>query len=295
MRIVHCSLLLASLFSLSSCSLTAVGEFANQSSQALAQGPAILKDVEASCIRRQMTLGQAQYYGLDQPDSAAKAQADAAKNCEAFTSKTPDLLAASKAVTDYFSALSQLASAGKSSAGKDSGGADAKTAKTPESQTLLKATGNIVEAVGKLAAEGYRAKHLEKDLTSVAPDVDAVLKALKAVGDVDYNRLLINEQQAYEEQFNVPLQELGAPAAKDSPQLKLLRVLAKDDESTQERLIAAKHAAANAYGDAIDKILAGHKALLAHQGKLDAKDVPGLVQPFTDDLSKIVQSLTQIF
>ena len=173
-----------------------------------------MKDVEASCIRRQMTLGQAQYYGLDQPDSAAKTQADAAKNCEAFTSKTPDLLAASKAVTDYFSALSQLASAGKASAGKDGAGADAKTAKTaktPESQTLLKATSSIVDEVGKLAAEGYRAKHLEKDLTSVAPDVDAVLNALKAVGDGDYNRVLTTEQQAYEMQFNLPLQNLGPP------------------------------------------------------------------------------------
>jgi hypothetical protein len=287
-------LLFASLLLLSSCSLDAVAKFANQSSQALAQGPGILKDVEGSCIRRQMSLGQTPYYGLDQPDLAAKVQADAAKSCAVFTDETPDLLAASKALTDYFTAISQLASTGKTSAGNGSK-PPAGTGKTPESQTLLKATGSIISVIGKMASEAYRAKHLDEDLKKVAPDVDAVLVALKTVGDDAYNGLLTTEQQAYERQFNLSLQDLGTPSPNDSPQLKLVRVLAKDDESTQARLIAAKHAAAKAYGEAIDKILAGHKALLGHSGKLDAKDVPGLIQPYTDDLSKLVQSLSQIF
>lgn len=285
-------LLLVSLLLLSSCSLDAVGKFANQSSQALAQGPALLKDIAASCIRRELIKAKVPYYGLDQPDKAAKTYADAAKNCEEFTNDLPAMLVASKTLTDYFTAISQLATTGKTSKGKNtqSDKQDAQNAaKTPKSITLIQSVGKIIDLIGKVAAEGYRTEHLQKDLNSVSSDVDAVLGALGNFGSVDYNSVLTVEQQEYERQFN----NLGTLPANDST--TIIGVLAKDDESNEARLIAAKHAAATAYGDAIKQIIAGHKALLQHQGKLDAKDVPSLIQPYTDSLSQIVQKLTPLF
>jgi hypothetical protein len=296
LRVFAVLLLFGSLLLLSSCSLDAVAKFANQSSQALAQGPAILKDIEASCIRRQ--LSQQPYYGLDQAELAAQAQANAATSCATFSNSTPALLVASKTLTDYFTAISQLASTGKTSAGKNADSdkqAASKAARTPESQTLMKSAGSIIDVIGKLASEAYRDKHLQADLKKVAPDVDAVLKALKTAGDDDYNRTLDSEQLTYERQFSVSLQDLGAPGAGDPPQVKLIRILAKNNESSQAEIIAAKHAAAKAYGDAVDKIISGHDALLAHSGKLDAKDVPSLIQPYTDEVSKLVPLISKVF
>ena len=286
-------LLLAPLLLLCSCSLDAVAKFASQSSQALAQGPAILKDIEASCIRGELSKTKDPYYGLDQPGPAAKVQADAAKACQTYTDETPSMLAASKALTDYFTAISQLATTGKSSTGKNADSdkqAAQSTAKTPASITLIQSVGKIIDLVGKISAEGYRTEHLQKDLTTVSPDVDAVLAALKQFGSTNYDTVLTVEQQEYERRFN----DLGLLPGTDAS-TKIIQVLAKDDESTAARLIAAKHAEAAAYGKAIDQIISGHKALLAHQGKLDAKDVPGLIQPYTDSLSQIAQKLIPLF
>jgi hypothetical protein len=159
----------------------------------------------------------------------------------------------------------------------------------------MKSAGTIIDAIGRMATEGYRQKHLEKDLQGVAKDVDALLAELKKDADVRYVGLLTAEQRAYERQFSVALQDLGAPTSNDPSQLQLIRTLARDDESAQARLIAAKRSAAMSYGKAIDTILSGHRALLDHRGKLDAKDVSGMIQPYTDSLSKLVQPLWQLF
>jgi len=286
-------LLLVSLLLLSSCSLDSVAKFASQSSQALAQGPAILKDIEGSCIRGEQSKAKDPYYGLDQSALAAKVQADAAKACKAYTDETPSLLVASKTLTDYFTAISQLAGTGKTSTGKNADQdkqAAQNAAKTRKSITLMQSVGKIIGLIGKMASEGYRAEHLQKDLNSVSSDVETVLAALGTVGSVDYNTVLTVEQQEYERQFN----DLGLLTASD-PSTNIIRVLAKSDEITEARLIAAKHAAATAYGEAINQIIGGHKALLAHTGKLDAKDVPVLIQPYTDSLSQIVQKLIPLF
>jgi len=284
--------LLVSVLPLSSCSLDAVAKFASQSGQALAKGPGILKDIEASCIRGEVSKANSPYYGLAQADQAAQVQADAAKACEVYTDETPSMLVASKTLTDYFTAISQLATTGKTSTGKntESDKAAQSAAKTPKSITLMQSVGKIIDLIGKMAAEGYRTEHLQKDLNSVSPDVENVLTALEEFGSVDYNTVLTVEQQEYERQ----LHDLELLPTNDSS-TKIIRVLAKDDESNTARLIAAKHATATAYGDAIKQIIAGHAALLKHPGKLNAKDVPTLIQPYTDSLSQIVQKLIPLF
>jgi hypothetical protein len=275
-------LLIVSLLLLSSCSsLDAVANFATQSSQALAQGPAIFNDIGASCIRAQLIQG--------------KSDADAATACAEFTDQTPAMLAASKTLVDYFTAISQLASTGKTASSKQKSADDQKAAtkaaaKAPASGTLMKSVGSIITLIGKLAAEGYRVEHLQKDLNSVSGDVDAVLDALGKIGDQDYSRVLAIEQQVYNRQF----EDLGLLPAGD-PSTKIIRVLVVDNESKEARLLAAKQAAAKAYGEAIQKIKDGHNKLLQHPGKLDAKDVPALIQPYTDDLSQIGKSLLTLF
>ncbi len=286
-------LLLCFLLLLNACSFDAVGQFASQSSQALAQGPAILKDIEGSCVRKE--LSESSYFGLDQPDQAAAATAKATAACAQFADETHSLLAASKALTDYFTAISELAAGGKTDAGKDASQDKAtasKAAKTPHADAIMKQVGGILDVLGKMATAGYRDKRLQADLKSVAPDVEAVLGALKMAGSDSYTRVLIIEQRTYERRFNVLLQDL--PSSGDA-QVKLLRVLARDNLSEQARVIAAKEAAAKAYGEAIDKILAGYKTLVSQQGKLDAKDMVGVMQPYTSSLMKLSQSLMQLF
>jgi hypothetical protein len=278
--------LLASLLVLSACyNFDAVAKFASQSSQALAQGPPILQDVAASCERRHMS--EQAYHGLDQPQQAKAAQDEAAQACSAFTTDTPAWLIASKTVTDYFTAISQLASTGATSKGADSKQqqqAAKEAGKTDKSAALMKSSISILKVLGDMATAGYRNKHLKQDIDKVSPDVESVLTALQVeVHDV-YNGRLTEEQQTYERRFNV-----------NPPTDPVVQSLVSDDLSTQARVIATKRAAAKAYEDAIANVLSGYKKLVEHQGSLDAKDLAVELQGYTDSLSKITQSLLPLF
>jgi len=284
----------------SSCSFEAVAQFSDKSSQALTQGEPILKDIEQSCIRREMD--QKPYYGPEEKDRADRDLKEASAACSKDFQETPPtaaLMVASKTLIDYFSALSQLASAGQTSVGKSSAADKAAASKagktTPRSLTLLTSAGSVVDVVGRMATAGYRGKHLKTDLVTVAPDVNRILSEFKTDVEVRYKVLLDDEQAAYERRISEPVQRLGKATEGEPAQFVLLRTLAWDNESEHAKAMEAKRAAAIDYGKAIDTILSGHATLVEQAQKLDAKDMPGLLQPSTDSLSKLTQAIIQLF
>src|SRR5580698_3362702 len=165
----------------------AVAQFASAATQALAQGPAVLSDIEESCVRERTE--------RDPRDGLIPPNNDLIKTeCKVFADQTPRLLSDSQALTNYFTAISQLASVGSTSAGKGATGSEqgsgsssgggggghksAGGAKVSPAQTDLDAAKSIFTFLGNLAVNGYRSKHLDRDFKDHKGDVDVAIGAL---------------------------------------------------------------------------------------------------------------------
>src|SRR5580698_2610914 len=168
----------------------AVAQFASAATQALAQGPAVLSDIEESCVRERTE--------RDPRDGLIPPNNDLIKTeCKVFADQTPRLLSDSQALTSYFTAISQLASVGSTSAGKgggdsaqgsgnssgggSSGHKSGSSAKASPAQDDVGAAKSIFTFLGNLAVSGYRSKHLDRDIKDHKNDVDLAIGALISV------------------------------------------------------------------------------------------------------------------
>jgi len=104
-------LLALATLTLTSCgSFDATSDFASKAQRAIGKGVPILSDLTGSCIRRHLA---------DTPFSEFESSADAPQaGCSAFADREQGIIATAKVLSDYFSALSQLASAGTVSTGE---------------------------------------------------------------------------------------------------------------------------------------------------------------------------------
>lgn len=283
--ILHLALVFVLL--VSGCvSTDAVSKFATQSSQALAQGQPIVEDLEASCIRQHLAEQDipADLKKLFDPSAVKVAAADPA--CVDYAAVQPGLLALLKVMTDYFTALSQLASTGTASTGK-SASTNAQTAKTSNSDSnVLSALTNISTFLGQVATNGYREKQLAHDIEARDPDVAIVISALKEVVQGRYEK-----HQLDSEQNSITQAYLGLLSKTSDP---AIRALFRNQWQADVALIDAKRAAADAFVKALDTIQEGHNKLATNAGKINPKDLPALIQPYTDSLSNLAPSLQKV-
>lgn len=283
----HClraAAVLACLLPASGCvDLTAVSKFASQSSQALTEGQPVLEDIAASCIRAHLVAMPVPTDNRQLFDPGLQAQAAADPACAAYTSEQPGELALLKVLTDYFTALSQLAATGTASTGKSSS-SSAKSAKdkSSEPENVLNAAGSLADFLGKIAAGGYRARQLEKDLKDRKDDVAAVVAGLKDIVQSRYEgNSLVREQQV------VTATDSDLVGNSTDPALKALY---RTQWQGAMDSIAQKRAAADAFVKALDTMQSGYEAL-CNAPNLKAKDVPGIIQPYTDSLSSLIPSI----
>ena len=195
-RIVVAAVTALVLLASSCVTQDAVTSFASQSSQALAQGQPILKDIEDSCIRQHL-VEQAVPDNVNEVFNAAafqKAASDPA--CAAYASDQPGELAILKTLTDYFTAISELASTGTASAKGDAAGAK-KSSAPPK---VIDAVSQLATFLGKVAAGGYQAKHLSSDIKSTDESVATVVDALIEIVQKRYveNQLAAEERDITE-------------------------------------------------------------------------------------------------
>jgi hypothetical protein len=261
----------------------AVSKFATQAHDALTLGQPVLKDLLESCIRQHLAEQPvpADASKLFDPNLRATAAADPA--CAAFAQDQPGELAILKVLTDYFGAVSQLAATGTSATGKNSSSNGDAASKNPgETQNVLKAVSGLTEFLGKVASNGYRERALEKALRDQKDNVDAVIAALREIVRNRYeNNALKMERQVITDADG----DLLTPND-DNATKALLRTQWQHSMD----LIDRKAAAADAFVKALDTMQQGYDAL-SNAPRLRAKDVPSMVQPYTDSLSSLIPSI----
>jgi len=220
-------------------------------------------------------------FKLFDPNLRATAAADPA--CVGFAQDQPGELAILKVLTDYFGALSQLAATGTTATGKSTSSSAETAQKNPgETQDVLKAVSGLAGFLGKVASNGYRERALEKALRDQKDNVDAVIGALREIVQNRYENTELKTEQQVITRADGDL--LGAND--DTATKALLRAQWQNSMD----LIDKKQAAADAFVKALDTMQQGYDAL-SNTPSLKAKDVPSLVQPYTDSLSSLIPSI----
>jgi hypothetical protein len=276
-RTAFATLVTLVLFECACTSAAGIADFASQSRKALAHGSVILSDISGSCVRRQTA-------DLEMDDFRAGPESLQGR-CAKFSEDQKGLLAASAVLTDYFAALSQLASAGSATIGKNASDAAANAAKFGSlTTTTTNATGELASLLTSLAVDGYQMKHLAADVRKADPSIAAVIEGLIAVVQKDYiDKMLSEEQQALTRRYE--------GFAENSDPTPVLTVLLQDRWTGDLRRLATKRSAAQAYIAALKNVKNGHAALASHSNGRSIKSLSGLLQPYTDSLAIYVASL----
>jgi hypothetical protein len=263
--------------------LTAVSKFTSQSSEALTQGKAVLEDIEASCVRSHIAEEPipADKNQLFDPNLVSRAAADPA--CMDYAKVQTGELSVLQILTDYFTALSQLASTGTASTGKNAS-SSAQTAKQTSSQpeNVLGAVSGLADFLGQVVANGYHERKLDQGITDRNDDVAAVISGLKDIVQNRYeNDVLVKEQQII---------TVAASDRVDGTTEKSIKALYRIQWQGAMDLITQKKVAADAFLKALDTIQQGHNALTKTTSP-KAKSVSSIIQPYTDSISSLIPSI----
>jgi hypothetical protein len=244
--------LIALLLLQCACTNTAaIATFATQSEKALERGPAILIDINNSCLRRNVS---------DKPMTDYRTSPESNQTaCAEFADTQKSLLATSLVLTDYFTAVSELASTGTTSVGKNVKDAAAIVASAGKfSAGVSGAVTDLASVLAQAAVDKYKSKHLLADLRKADPSITIIAGALAKIVKEDYiDHMLVVEQQSLTRRYETFLENV--PASKDST--PVVQVLLQDRWTNDLRILAERRAAANSYITTLKTIATGHNTL----------------------------------
>lgn len=261
----------------------AVSKFASQSTEALEQGQPVLKDLEGSCIRQHLVEQAIPTNINDVFDPKAFKKAAANPVCAGYAEVQPGELAILKTLTNYFNAISQLATTGTST---EKG--DAEAAKNSgQAGNVLAAVSNLSVFLGKVAAGGYQAKHLTNDIRSTDNDVAVVIDALIEIVQQRYvDNQLVSEEHEITETYKDLLRSQGPSPATAS----LLRA----QWERQVTDIGERKAAAAAFIKCLQTIKEGHHKLATEAATIKPTELRAILDPYTDALRSLIPSLQKL-
>jgi hypothetical protein len=265
--------------SLLSCTTPdAVSKFCGSAGTTLTSASSVFDDMKLSCLREVDSRNE---FGTFKP----LVQSDA--NCTAIGDQAAGAAAAAKILSDYFSAINSLASFGSAKAGTDAQNLLSKTgAAVGASSAAQTALGSIAQFLVSAATSGYQRKQLEKDLPKVSGNISAVVSALITIVQDDYiGRQLASEEQKVADRY--------LEFAKDkSPEVKLLL---DDRWHADEQALAAKRTSAQSLVTALQALSKGFADLAANAHQLKAKEVPGLLGPYVNQLQTLIPQIRKGF
>jgi hypothetical protein len=245
--------------------------------------------MKASCIRDAQTFQPFGAFAVSDPNPTA---------CENIGKQSEGLEAASKLISNYFTALNDLASFGTSKATdatKSSG--DAKSlAATASSQAKLsegreKALASVADFLAHAAMSGYQQKQLADDIVKVHEDVKAVLDGLGEAAGVAYLHQLEDEEQKTADRYT---EFLRGVEKQRQPTADV--ILALDSRWQADRAsFAAKQKAAKSYKAALATMAKGNEDLAAHARSLKEKDLSGLLSPYAAQLETLAPAIQKAF
>jgi len=276
----------AALVLASSCVTSdAVSKFASQSTEALEQGRPVLKDLEGSCIRQHLVEQAIPANINDVFDPAAFQKAAATPACAAYAEVQPGELAILKTLSDYFNAISQLATTGTST---EKGDAEV-AKKSGQAGNVLAAVSNLSVFLGKIAAGGYQAKHLTNDIRSTDKDVAVVIDALIEIVQQRYvDNQLVSEEHEITERYKDLLRSQGqgpSPATAE-----LLRA----QWEQQITAIGERKSAADAFIKCLQTIKEGHHKLATEAATIKSTELRAILDPYTDSLRSLIPSIQKL-
>jgi hypothetical protein len=269
----------------------AVSKFAASAVVSLEQGAAIFQDMQDSCVRTKEAQRRI--------DEFVAFDADARQTCK--TSVHQDQLGeASKVLTDYFSTLGELASAGASAAAMNamqedkSGAAGSKTSAAGSKagatavaahetaggidfDALQTASSALANLVASGVTNGVKERKLEGALGQANESVARITQALGNVVQNDYiDLLLVDERNKQAIRFQKYAENRTPPASLSD----LLNLNMQWAQVTAA--IEARRSSARAYVLALRKVRDGHAALLAQvkMHKTSDKDLEPVISTY---------------
>lgn len=281
------SLLTLCAFATLSCtSPQAVSTFAGDAQKTFDQGPALFRDLEASCVRRHRDAEPVVALYRPPVSSTPAAPPEEAAVCQAFAPRAEALIRASGVVSAYFKALEQLASFNTSSVSTDSEQAATNAA------TAAQLDPSQIDSVGKLAGivmqaftAHYQRRHLLEALRQADSALGSATQGFQTVVGTDYESLLASERRALVSRY----QEVGETG--DRATVLLLNRAYSDDLQQLDR----RKAAADAYVQALLEIREGHHQLALNAGRLGAKELSLAIEPYTSRLQTLLPRVQQAF
>ena len=293
-----------------------IAKFCSSANTSLKSGDAIFDDIQASCLR-----ARAAYAPFTSFEPNPLKKSAEGESCDPYKDEVEGLKAANKILANYFVTLNSLASFGAVKASDDSSdskkkatddSSDSKHKTTDDTGDLKKtaakadkshpdvssAAQGLASLLERLVMAGYQRKHLDQDIQQANGSVLMVTDALKSVVENEYRILLDKEQSDLAARYKRLLEDNPCSSSNGSvaghnchlDALIMLQNNWQQDVATLE----TKRKAAKEFASALDAIAKGHAALAANVSRLKAKDLPGLLSPFADELEKSTAALSKL-
>lgn len=306
-----------------------VAKFASTSSAALAKGPAILEDLKSSCEREELAGVWFERFDPSEAKEREKQKKAASKECEDIAKLVPDEVAISKALTLYFTAMSQLASGSPASASSADKSADksadtTKTAAKSSAKGKMKssatgATGGsasssatglpaelsaghaaataylgIASTIAKWLTSAYVEKNVAEDVQAADPHIAVLTDTLASIVKDNYSQQLLAEKDARLRGYSVFLEKV-ANKPEQAGALPVIKVMFNQRWEDDQKTLAAKSDAADAYVKALHEIRDGHKKLADKSRQYKLGSMSGLLTSFTSGIESLLPTIQKAF
>ena len=262
----------------------AVSKFCGSAVAILTSSHAVFNDMKLSCLRE---VNSREEFATFKPPIEDDA------NCAAIGTQAAGAAAAAEMLSDYFSAINSLASFGSAKAGTDAQNLVTKTgAAVGANSAAQTALGSIAQFLVSAATSGYQQKSLEKDLTKVSGNINAVVNALITIVKDDYiGRQLGSEEQKLSVRYR-EFAKVHSTKEALSPEAKLML---DDRWHADEAALEAKRASATCLITALHALAKGFEDLARDAHQLKSKEVPGLLEPYVTQLQALVPQIQKAF
>ncbi len=259
----------------------AVREFTAIARDAATQFRPLVKDLTASCIRKQLA---------DRPvDEIEDVNQQAKDACKEFSDLEPNLLKAGNVLVNYLNALNQLASGDAVSYDKEIDGfAGAVQGAGKLGDAPVKAVKGLAKFLLDAAASGYQRKKLASALKAADADVSVLCNALSRIIGEDYDRALRVEKDSLRTRYK---EAILSDQTKSRTSDLLVQYQWRHDLETLEN----RRQAAEDYQKILAKIRDGHIELAAQADHWTVKDVYQTLNSYSSSIRGLIMDFKAAF
>jgi len=252
--------------------LSEVGKFATISESAKTSFPALVADIQNSCIRRANFAPE-------------RTREDVLQHCGNLATSKDGLLQAQQVLLNYMEALKNLSSDSSLTYGEKLDSLPDTLSKSGLGDSQVKATTGLAKKLVDAAINGYRKKEIGKLVGQTNDDIQTLTGALKNVVTDGYGNELKLEEEAMNTFYETNIHEYA-----DKEPLTV--TLVKRNWTTDLAALQTKKDAAAAYAKTMDSIADGHKKLYDSRNKWSTAS---LVKDLSSDISDLYQSTEQVY